>query len=255
MGEIVKVKNASYARYEEVLLRRDNLRKEAEQYHLAFIREFGDLIERSFELKVECIKKKKEIGFCQKLANQGKTIRRSELLNYIESVMKEYYDELKSIIGDVELARSSSSISPVEVRKIKSLYYSLAKLIHPDMHPEFAGDEILEDYWQRICIAYQHNCLEDMTELDAMVRMYLQSNYDGRTSVEIENIDQKISMVEKEIEEIISTNPYLYRIMLGSEAAIRDKRREYEDEIEAYRKYSAQLDDVLETFDIEEMLS
>ena len=61
MESVVKVKNVGYAKYEEVLLRRDNLRKDAESFHLEYIRVFGDLITESFRLKVECIRKKKMI--------------------------------------------------------------------------------------------------------------------------------------------------------------------------------------------------
>ena len=60
--EIIKVKNAALSKYEELLLRRDNLRKQAENYNLAYIREFGDLIEEEFRIKIECIRKKKEIA-------------------------------------------------------------------------------------------------------------------------------------------------------------------------------------------------
>ena len=59
--DIIKLKNTSYTKYEEVLLRRDNLRKEAEHFHMEYIREFGSLIIKAFEIKVECIRKKKMI--------------------------------------------------------------------------------------------------------------------------------------------------------------------------------------------------
>ena len=49
MADIIKVKNTAYTKYEEVLLRRDNLRKEAEHYHMEYIRVFGDLITDAFE--------------------------------------------------------------------------------------------------------------------------------------------------------------------------------------------------------------
>ena len=113
MTETVKVKNASYAKYEEVLLRRDNLKKEAEQYHISYIREFGYLIEESFRLKVECIRKKKEIAFCQRLANMGKPINRNDLTAFIEKEMQQYYDELQSVINDVKTAKNSAHVSPM----------------------------------------------------------------------------------------------------------------------------------------------
>jgi hypothetical protein len=48
----VATDSGELARYEEVLLRRDKLRKEAENCHLEFLRVFGDLI------VISCIRKK-----------------------------------------------------------------------------------------------------------------------------------------------------------------------------------------------------
>ena len=253
--EIIKVKNVSYAKYEEVLLRRDNLRKEAELYHLAFIAEFGDLIVEVFRLKVECIRKKKMIAYCQKLVNQGKPIKSHELADFIEKEMARYQMELESIISDVNDAKSGTQLSQAEVRKIKEIYYSLVKLIHPDMHPQFADDEVLKDYWQRIVIAYRHNQLADIEELDMLVRAYLEAN--GLTGVEkeIDDIESKIAKVEEEIREITTTDPYLYKIILGSQAATDEKKEEYEEEIRSFERYSSDLDEVLNTFNIEEVMS
>lgn len=253
--DIIKVKNTSYARYEEVLLRRDNLRKEAEEYHLAFIREFGDLITRSFKLKIECIRKKRMIAYCQRLANMGKEINRNALTSYIEREMSEYQKELDDMIADVKAVKAARTISPAEVRRIKKRYYDLVKLIHPDMHPELADDETIKDYWQRIVIAYNYNNLKDLDELDTLVRKYLSENNIDVVETEIEDLSIKIADVEKEIEEIISTNPYLYRLILNDEREIMDRKQSYEDEIGSYRKYSGQLDEVLSTFEIREMLS
>ena len=56
MNEIIRVKNISYDRYEELLMRRDAIRKEAFIYERAFTREFGDLILEVFRMKIECIR-------------------------------------------------------------------------------------------------------------------------------------------------------------------------------------------------------
>ena len=47
----------------------------------------------------------------------------------------------------------------------------------------------------------------------------------------------KILEVEKEIEEIITTNPYLYKLILSDERSREEQRQEYLSEIEAYEKY------------------
>ena len=178
MADIIKSEDPSYARYEEVLLRRENLRKEAEQYYLEFIKIFGDLIAESFRMKIECIRKKKMISYCQKMMNIGKDVNWNDLTRYIEREMAEYEKELDDIIRDVNATRGARQISDAEVHKVKKMYYALAKLIHPDMHPELADDMTLKDYWEKITRAYQHNDIEELKELDELVRMYLVSLID-----------------------------------------------------------------------------
>lgn len=253
--DIIKVKNTSYTKYEEVLLRRDNLRKEAEEYHLAFIREFGDLITESFKLKIECIKKKKMIAYCQRMINQGKEINQNALTSFIEREMAEYNKELEDMLRDVKAVKDAKTITPMELKKIKEIYYALVKLIHPDMHPELADDEILKDYWQRIVIAYRYNNLSELEELEVLVKSYLDNKDMDVSGFEIENLEAKIELVEKEIDEIISTNPYLYKIVLSDDIEVEQRKQAYKDEIRSYTNYSEQLQEVLDEFEIKEMYS
>ena len=57
-----------------MLMRRDNLKKEAFIYQRNYVAEFGDLILEVFKKKVECIRKKKTIEYCQRSINHGKLI-------------------------------------------------------------------------------------------------------------------------------------------------------------------------------------
>ena len=253
--DIIKVTNTSYAKYEEVLLRRDNLRKEAENYHLQYIRVFGDLITRSFEMKVECIRKKKMIAYCQRQVNAGKSIDASKMATFIESEMAQYRKDLEAIVNDVKAAKEGERISRSDVEKIKKIYYRLVKLIHPDMRPDLAEDETIKDLWQRIVVAYTYNRLKDLQELEVMVMARLEKTGAGGGEVKIEDLDRKIADVEAEIKVIINTDPYLYKILLEDETKRLARKQDYEDEIASYEVYSAQLDEVLANFEIERKLS
>lgn len=255
MMDVIKVKNTSYTRYEEVLLRRDNLRKEAEYYHMEYIMVFGDLIIQTFEKKIECIKKKKMIAYCQRQVNRGKKIDEADLDNYIAHEMERYRQDLHSMINDVNAVKDSERISDSEYEMIKKIYYKLVKMIHPDIHPQFADDETIKDYWQRIAIAYTYNRLEELEELELLVISYLEKKEqdmpDIGSDIKIEDIDYKIAAAEEEISNIINTNPYLYKVLLRNKEDVLRRKQEYLDEIASYDVYSAQLDEILGAFEIE----
>lgn len=255
MENIVIGKNRAYARYEESLLRRDALRREAEQYHLEYIQTFGELIETSFRLKVDCISKKKMIAYCQQKANRGERINGNALADYIAKQMASYQQELDDLVKGVKAARNAKEISAADVKKIKTIYHRLAKKIHPDLHPEYAQDDVMMEYWHRIVVAYRHNQLKEMQELEALVEAYLAQTGSGTPDFEIPDVEEKIRDVEREIAEILSTNPYLYKLILEDERETADQTRKLQDEIDSYKTYAAQLDEVLATFEIERWLS
>ena len=87
MDEMIRGDNTSYARYEELITRRDNLRKEAFQYHRAYVREFGDLILEVFRKKIVCIQKKKTIEYCQAALNHGKVVDQKLMQEYLQKEM------------------------------------------------------------------------------------------------------------------------------------------------------------------------
>ena len=250
---IVKTeKTTEYEEYELLLLRRDNLRKEAEQFHLNYLRVFGDLMTEVFQQKVECIRRKKIIAYCQKLANRGADINRADLDAYIEQVMAEYRTELEQMIRTVSAIKNSGKISSYDKKKVKEIYYRLVRLIHPDIRPELAQDEVIHDYWQRIVVAYRHNDIEELEELDVLVRTYLKQHNIEAGEISLSNIKERITVIEKEIQTIISTDPYQYRFILEDKNAVNDRKQELKDELKSFREYGEQLDEVISSFNIRE---
>ena len=79
------------------------------------------------------------------------------LNSYIEAEMSEYEEQLKQMAQEAKDAAEAKTITDADARKIKEIYYRLARKIHPDMRPEYADDKQIMDYWNRIVIAYQNN--------------------------------------------------------------------------------------------------
>ena len=242
--------------YEKLLLRRDKLKKEAEQWHIEYVATFGEYIKESFELKVECIKTKKMISYCQARANRCETISGTDLMIYIDTEMEKYNRELETLIDTVSSAKKSVPISATEVRKIKELYRRIAKMVHPDLHPELADDEVINNYWNKVVISYEHNCMTELEELHLVITSRLKEIYGDDYVPDIDldqdTINTRVNSLNKEIDEILSTNPYLYRLVLESREGIDEERERYEEEITSYLRYLEELKGLLTGFDIQE---
>ena len=86
--EIFKTGDSSFSKYEGLLIRRDEARKEAFQYDQKYIRQFGDLILEVFEKKLECIRKKKTIEYCQIFINRGQAVDQAAVEMYLSGRKK-----------------------------------------------------------------------------------------------------------------------------------------------------------------------
>ncbi len=245
MNEIVKVKNKDYGEYEELLLRRDHLRKEAYLLQMEYIRVFGDLITDVFKKKIDCICKKKTISFCQAALNRGNTVDRDAMQAWIDSEMKEYNEQLARMIQENEAAHGGRDISKGELAKIKHLYHKLAKLLHPDINPQTEDIPELKRLWQMIVVSYKTNSLKDLQEAEILVKRALEANDITELEIEIPNIREKIEELQEEIYRILETEPYQYKYLLADANAVREKKDSLAAELKEYIEYEQELDKVL----------
>ena len=245
MGEIIRVKNTSYARYEELLMQRDNLKKEAFIMQRNYVAEFGDLILEVFEKKLECIRKKKTIEFAQASINHGKSVNQDELQAYLAKEMAAFQEQLDAMIDDTKSAKERETITEHDLLKIKRVYHKLVKQIHPDINPMTSENENLSDLWQRVQIAYNCNNLKDIEELELLVTTALDKMGIGVMEVEIPDIEDKISELEAEIIRIRETDPYMYKFLLEDSEAVEEKNKSLKEELKSYEDYAAQLDEIL----------
>ena len=255
MSEIVKIKDDAYDRYEELLIRKDVLKKEAVYYEIEYIREFGELIAKVFEEKISCIEKKKIIAYCQTIINKGGTVNAAEMEEYISEIMKDYNEQLREMLERNKNAKGGKPVSQYEFRQIKKIYYAIAKLIHPDMNPGLQKDETVMDLWNRTVVAYDCNQLNELEQLQVLVNKYLESINYKHDDIAIPDIEEKIFELNEEIDRITSQDPYTFKYLLADQEAVNDKKDDLEKEIKNYRKYAEELDKVIASFNIERAYS
>lgn len=246
--EIIRVKNSSYSRYEELLMRRDAARKESFQLEREYVKVFGDLILKVFEAKIECIRKKKTIEYCQTFVNRGQSIDQDAMQEYLRQEMVEYQESLENLIKDNEASKYSKKISQADLQKIKKIYHKLVKNIHPDINPVTNENEELKGLWQRLMIAYNCNDLKEMQETEILINKVLDKLDMGTMEVEIPDIEDKIEQITAEIEAIKSVDPYQYKFLLEDDEAVESKKEDLRAELKEYEDYGKQLDEVLEGF-------
>lgn len=246
MNELILKEDGKYKVYEELLLKRDQLNKDAGTIYAIYLKEFGELLLENFELKIECIKKKKMITYCQAALNRGESIDVQKMNNKIDTSMALYNLQLKEMAAKKEIADKAKTVPAYQAEKAKRIYKRLAKMLHPDINPNVAGNEELGDLWDRIYVAYNCNDDEELDNLEILVRKVLKDDGEAIGNVEIDNLEERISKLEYEINNILTTEPYIYSDLLSSEDKVIARKEELNNEIAEFKKYSAELSEVLQ---------
>lgn len=246
MSDLIVRDDGKYKKYEELLLRRDQLYKEAGSIHVSYVKEFGDLLIQDFEIKVECIKKRKMIAYCIGAVNHGQAIDVQDMNRKIEHEMASFNEHLKQMAEEKDIADKSKVSPSYKVEKAKRIYRRLAKLIHPDINPVAAKNEQIRELWERIVISYHCNDDVELDNLEILVRKALKDNGSLVENIEIDDIEERISRIEEEINTIIVTEPYKWSEILSSPEKISAKKQDITREIEAGKKISEELSKILQ---------
>lgn len=232
--------------YEELLLRRDQLFRESGSYMTAYTQEFGDLITANFELKVECIKKKKTISYCRRRMNRGLAIDTTRMQAEIDQEMTLYYTQLKEMLDDTERAKKAGTISEYRLSRAKKIYRRLTKILHPDINKKTAENKNLMELWTRIAEAYQKSDVDELDDLEVLVRRAMEEMGDDSFELNLDDIETRIERVENQINEILTTEPYIYGEILCDE----EKKQSYKEQLQAehddYEQYLESLTKALD---------
>lgn len=94
-------------------------------------------------------------------------------------------------------------------------------------------------------IAYHHNDVKELSELEVLVRKVLKELGSEDVKVDIPDIEEKIEALKSEIEGIKQTEPYCLRYLVEDEEAAEKKKTELREELETYQKYHKELNEVI----------
>ncbi len=243
--KITRVAAGDYERYEFLILQKEQLEKEAEQAELEYMRLFGDLITESFSLKVDCIALKKEIALYVRAKNGGKPVDPAAVAETLRSQMTAYRLALASMIEKKKEAEKAVLIDPADTDRIKKIYRRLARMLHPDVSTLTEKIPELNGLFIRATAAYRANDLKEIRKIEVLINKVLEENGIDRLDLYIPDLEKRIEELEEEIDALVGSEPYTYRLLLKSDAGIRKKKKELKDEIASYRAYKDELSEKL----------
>lgn len=229
--------------YLELILRKEELEKEAINIYNNYISIYGDLLIKRYELNIDVIRIRKMISFCAKKNNYGESIKKDELDKYITDVMKSYDNELEKLKIEKEQVDNLEKIDYATCKMCKDLYYKIAKKCHPDMMNNL--DNKKEEIFIKAKDAYRKY------DIDTLKLLYDEVKLLNDLDNDIDDLEYKIDKITKEINDIIENNPYVLKYEYTPESIIEIKKKELNQEIDSIKKTINELNKKLKEFNIE----
>lgn len=245
--ELIYLTGDLYAEYERLILERDQARRDAGGIWTEYLKRFGSLMTENFRLHVACIRRKKEIAYITRVINRGGALNVDDMKRSIGEEMASYQMQLADLTSAAMRSRKAKRSSDSTVMRARRLYRQIARIIHPDLHPEMADSEDVYELWSRTQEAYGKNDVKALEEILVLARRLLDGDPILDLKLTPDELRGKIDEVKKEIRDIRTTSPYTYRKILEDPEATRHKIDELEQETEEYTAYLKHLTDTAST--------
>ncbi len=243
--------NSDYEEYEALVIKKEQFLKDAGAYKIEYMKNFGELLTKILASKFECIRLKKTISYCMTKINVGEPINMNEMEKEIDGEMKAYFVELKDMMDETERAKRSKTADDYSFEQSKKIFRRIAKRIHPDINDKTADSPELLDLWNEVMNAYYVFDYERLEELEVRMNHMLKAMGIDAVPSNIDDLRTKIARLEKQINEIIGSEPYVYRELLADKKKMAQKKQELREELEEIQIYQVNLEEKLQELTME----
>ncbi|WP_276905449.1 J domain-containing protein [Faecalibaculum rodentium] len=247
--DLVGAGQSELEEYTALLMEKERIRKTGHDFQLTYDRMFGPLIVEEFQAQVEAIKQKIELSLYIQVMNRGEQPDPEEIEKDLDARMENWRRRMKLLVEYHETIAGLPELPVEYVLAAGRLYRRLAKRIHPDLHPEYADDPVARELWERLCMAYKGNNIPEMEELEVLIARLDPSH--PLSPDRIPDLAEKIRRLKKEIQGMMSRDPFLYGVWIGDPEQVREKQEEYRRLIQGWKESRKQFAKKLETLLLE----
>lgn len=205
------------------------------------------------EIEVEVRALKRELSIRQAALNRNEEVTNEEIKEILKKEFKIWQNKINEYANQIkksELFLKLPRMNDEETKEFKSLYKKLVKRLHPDLNEFSEKNKIL---WLRTCDAYKNGDLDELRTLMCIVQNEEDDeNYLEENQLLIDNKINKLQQIfhniNKQIEEIHSTFPFIIEKEINDTSWVQNKVDEILENINRLKNYREKLYVVLSEF-------
>jgi hypothetical protein len=258
----------SFNWYVDILMQRDRVRKDTRRAQEAYIREFGDLIIETYQVRTDCLRKQRIISYCQQMIHLGRPIDGTQMDFIIGKHMEEKEQELEEILTEHSQLMEKSPATQEQDRCMDDLYREISLMIHPDIREDLAEDEACKEIWEKVTAAYTEDDQAAIELLREEVARFLKERSGTSAEADTDNnvgatgdaytgppeltaLGMRIRQIGEEIRQITSSDPYSFLSLLADPDSVAEQKQALQQEIDRYTRYSTKLEEEIGELDIQ----
>lgn len=202
-----------------------------------------------FYLQTEYARLKRKMELLQIYVNRDEKPDVVSVENKLENEFEEYTRKIKNEAEQLALANaylSAPLLSKEETEQIKKLYYTIAKLLHPDVNSDTTDFE--KNLFIKAQLAYEQSNLEELKHIMMLIELKEDKtplDNDKPLAQIVNELQDSVNTLKTKIENLEAAFPFIHREHLKDEDWIREQNGEYEETIkslnEAIEKYKSYI--------------
>ncbi len=238
-----------------LLMERDELKYViCKNIETEYMLELGDLEYKVYEAMCKALRMKRKLELIQAAKNRQEKVILFEIELILDEEFAQYQETLNLQIEKMKEALErdqAETLSQEEVRRLKKMYRTIVKAIHPDIHPDVTKEQ-RELFYQAVD-AYKRGDLKTLEIIAVMAGDgMLPSRQEDRVRQlmeEKERLQEAVCKIQEEIRQIKSKYPYNLKEIIENPDKVEARRRQLKELLEDYQKtadiYEKRIDKML----------
>ncbi|WP_346935509.1 hypothetical protein [Clostridium sp.] len=248
LTDIQKLKeelNTLNEEYLKLYEKMEGLKKEKEYFESLYMCKLGALIFLRFENEIKYRRLKKKLVLIIKSKNKGEEINIEEIERVLEEELEQFYRDLEELRNNLKNSRAFlelPTLTDEEVKKVKEIFRSLAKILHPDVNKGLNED--MMELWLKVKEAYENNDLMTLIILQGIVK-----HNEIKEDIKVTSIEENIVVLKKKINELKNfideeehSFPLNIKELIDDNEYIKDKKQDITDDIHEYEIMITQVE-------------
>jgi len=193
----------------------------------------GILLLEEFKLLIQIKLTQLEINLTQAYINHNAPIDHRRISEQVKAAQQDYQAKIEQKEAELKKAEdflNAPCLSKVETKELRDLYRTIAKALHPDLHPDQGREEC--DLFIKAASAYRKGDIQTLRQISILIQTKNIQDIPGQDLLTlIEKAKESIAIFQERIDLMNAQFPFIYRDKILDPQWIKEQQEAMKERI------------------------